>query len=149
MFVRLTRKFPFEMAHALYGYDGPCKNIHGHSYRLEVTVLGKALQESGHPKDGMLMDFGDLKKIVNEAVVNQFDHALVLNGQSPHKDLDRMRDNFEKIIYVDYQPTCENLLLDFRERIAAKLPNSVRMVSMRLHETANAFAEWNETDQPR
>ena len=149
MFIRLTRKFPFEMAHALYGYDGPCKNIHGHSYRLEVTILGTALQESGHPKDGMLMDFGDLKRIVNEAVVNQFDHALVLNGRSPHKELEMIKDNFEKIIYVDYQPTCENLLLDFRERIASRLPVSVRVVSMRLHETANAFAEWNDADQIR
>jgi 6-pyruvoyltetrahydropterin/6-carboxytetrahydropterin synthase len=135
------------MAHALYGYDGPCKNIHGHSYRLEVTVIGETLHSAGHPKDGMLMDFGDLKKIVNETVVDPFDHALVLNGGSPHKELGPLQDNFEKIIYVDYQPTCENLLLDFRERIAGRIPGNVRLVSMRLHETANAFAEWNESDQ--
>lgn len=147
MLVRLTRKFPFEMAHALYGYDGPCKNIHGHSYRLEVTIIGSVLRQSGHPKDGMLLDFGDLKRIVHSTVVEQFDHALVLNGRSPHWDLEYMRNHFEKIVYLDYQPTCENLLLDFRERIVRHLPETVRLVALRLHETANAFAEWNEADQ--
>jgi 6-pyruvoyltetrahydropterin/6-carboxytetrahydropterin synthase len=67
------------MAHALKGYDGPCRNIHGHSYELYVTVIGKPLNDAGSPKNGMLMDFGDLKKIVRKCIVEEFDHGLVLN----------------------------------------------------------------------
>ena len=83
--IRLTKAFTFETAHALYGYDGKCKNIHGHSYKLYVTVKGIPSQDSNDVKLGMVMDFGDLKKIVNEAVVDVFDHAILLNEDSPHK----------------------------------------------------------------
>ena len=54
--IRITKEFKFEMAHALYGYDGLCKNIHGHSYRLWVTVRGEVLEENGSKKDGMVLD---------------------------------------------------------------------------------------------
>ena len=63
--IRLTKEFSFEMAHALAGYDGPCREIHGHSYKLFVTVRGIPEQNPNSPKFGMVMDFGDLKRIVN------------------------------------------------------------------------------------
>ena len=81
--IRLTKSFTFEMAHALTGYDGACKNLHGHSFRLEVTVRGTPLQHPGHPKDGMVMDFKDLKKVVQGNVLDVFDHALALNESTP------------------------------------------------------------------
>ncbi|HQQ12325.1 MAG TPA: 6-carboxytetrahydropterin synthase, partial [Bacteroidales bacterium] len=62
--IRITKEFKFEMAHALLGYDGPCRNVHGHSYELIVTVIGEPIAETGHVKLGMVMDFGDLKRIV-------------------------------------------------------------------------------------
>ena len=68
--IRITKEFKFEMAHALMGYDGLCRNIHGHSYGLNVTVAGYPIDEEGHPKLGMVMDFGDLKKIVRKAIVD-------------------------------------------------------------------------------
>jgi 6-pyruvoyltetrahydropterin/6-carboxytetrahydropterin synthase len=76
--VRITREFPFEMAHALWNYDGPCRNIHGHSYRLFVTVSGKPLNDPASNRNGMLMDFSELKAIVRTTVIDQFDHALVV-----------------------------------------------------------------------
>jgi 6-pyruvoyltetrahydropterin/6-carboxytetrahydropterin synthase len=88
MVVRITKEFKFEMAHALYGYDGLCANIHGHSYKLWVTVKGEVKNENGHTKDGMLMDFTDLKSIVKPEIVDKYDHSLVLNANSPHADLD-------------------------------------------------------------
>ena len=54
------------MAHVLEGYDGLCANMHGHSYILSVTVIGKPIEQTGNPKLGMVMDFGDLKKIVKK-----------------------------------------------------------------------------------
>ena len=59
--IRITKKFRFEAAHALYGYDGKCKNIHGHNYNLFVTVIGVPVNESTNVKYGMVMDFSDLK----------------------------------------------------------------------------------------
>ena len=81
--IRLTKEFSFEAAHALDGYDGPCREIHGHSYRLFVTVKGTPGEDPRDPKYGMVMDFGLLKRIVNEEVVSRFDHALVLRTTSP------------------------------------------------------------------
>jgi 6-pyruvoyltetrahydropterin/6-carboxytetrahydropterin synthase len=140
--IRLTKIFNFEMAHALYGYDGPCKNIHGHSYELVVTVDGEPINDPKHPKHGMVMDFSDLKKIVVEEVVNQHDHALLLNGDSPHRNIPDLNTNFEKVIFTPYQPTCENMLMDFKQRIESRLPNHVRLVSLRLKETPTSYAEW-------
>ncbi len=78
--IRLTKEFSFEAAHALDGYDGPCREIHGHSYRLFVTVKGRPSTAEGDPECGMVMDFGALKRIVNQEIVARFDHALVLRA---------------------------------------------------------------------
>jgi len=108
------------MAHALYGYDGLCKNIHGHSYRLWVTVIGNVLDDSKSVKNGMVLDFSLLKKIVKPEIVDKFDHSLVLNANSPHADTDFSQ--FEKVFFLPYQPTSENLVFDFATTIQKKLP---------------------------
>lgn len=146
--IRITKHFDFETAHALYGYDGKCKNIHGHSYHLYVTVIGTPIEDSNHVKNGMVMDFGDLKAIVKEEIVDKFDHAVVLNGNSPHRDLARtIGDHAHKIVLADYQPTSEKMLFDFAERISRRLPENVSLHSLKLYETANSYAEWFADDQ--
>ena len=144
MVVRITKEFKFEMAHALYGYDGVCANIHGHSYRLWVTVRGEVKNENGHTKDGMLMDFTDLKSIVKPEIVDKYDHSLVLNANSPHADLDLSV--FNKVHYLNYQPTSENLVLDFANFIQKQLPDGVDLLKVVLSETVSSFAEWNLED---
>ena len=134
------------MAHALFGYDGPCKNIHGHTYHLYVTLIGEVLNEQGNSKNGMVIDFTDLKKIVSENVINVFDHALVLNYNSPQAKLIESNFVFEKVIYTSYQPSCENLLLDFLERIKEYLPKHVFINSLKLEETPTSYAEWFLSD---
>ena len=64
--IRISKEFRFETGHALFGYDGLCKNVHGHSYKLTVTLIGKPIIESNNVKFGMIMDFSDLKKIINK-----------------------------------------------------------------------------------
>jgi len=146
--IRITKHFDFESAHALYGYDGKCKNIHGHSYHLYVTVIGRPIENNQHAKNGMVMDFGDLKVIVKKEIVNKFDHAVVLNENSPHKELaDTISDHSHKVVLVPYQPTSENMLLDFAERIQSQLPQNVLLHSLKLYETANSYAEWFADDQ--
>lgn len=146
--IRITKHFDFETAHALYGYDGKCKNIHGHSYQLFVTVIGTPIDDPNHVKNGMVLDFGDLKKIVKSEIVDVFDHATVLNANSPHKALaDKIESHSSRVILVDYQPTSENMIVDFATKISKKLPKSVSLHSLKLYETNNSYAEWFASDQ--
>lgn len=145
--VRVTKSFNFETAHALYGYDGKCKNIHGHSYKLFVTVKGVPNQNQDDPKFGMVIDFGDIKNIVKSEVVDEFDHAILLNENSPHKQLgDSLMKEGHKVIFTSYQPSCENMLLDMVARISPKLPEFIQLQSLRLHETETSYAEWLAED---
>ena len=146
--IRITKEFKFETGHALYGYDGLCKNVHGHSYKLAVTLIGIPIADQNHVKFGMVMDFSDLKKIVNEIIVTPFDHATVLNVNSPHKELaDSMEKGGHKIVRVHYQPTSEMMIIDFAERIQAKLPSHLTLKRLLLRETETSFAEWVADDQ--
>lgn len=144
--IRLTKEFSFEAAHALGGYDGPCREIHGHSYRLFVTIKGRPSCDENDPKQGMVMDFGVLKKIVGEEIISRFDHALVLRTTADEELRRVLASQFDNLVEVDYQPTCENMLDDFARRIAARLPEGVTLHSLRLHETASSYAEWFAED---
>lgn len=144
--IRLTKEFHFEMAHALLDYDGPCKNIHGHSYQLAVTVIGSPLKNSRSAVDGMVVDFSLLKSLIKENIVKQFDHALVLNDNAAKKIKVQKIPGFGKLMYVPYQPTCENLLIDIVLRIKKILPKQVKVHSVRLSETITSYAEWHADD---
>ena len=142
--VRITKEFKFEMAHALHGYDGLCKNIHGHSYKLFVTVKGEIKHDPGNAKDGMVLDFDILKSIVKPEIINKYDHSLVLNANSPHSEIDFSA--FEKVFFLPYQPTSENLVRDFALKIKSKLPEGIELYKVILSETETSFAEWNSED---
>lgn len=144
--IRLTKEFRFEMAHALWNYDGLCKHFHGHSYILRVTVIGFPNSDVQSPKFGMVMDFGQLKQIVHEEVVDRLDHSVVINKSSDHKGFLDLPQMGERAIITDYQPTCENMIVEMAERISSRLPQEVELHSLRLNETANSFAEWYAED---
>ncbi len=145
--IRITKEFSFEAAHALEGYNGACREIHGHSYRLFVTIKGSPAEGEADPKCGMVMDFGELKKIVNEEIISRFDHALVLRISPKNEVLvAELCKRFDNVVRVDYQPTCENMLISFAERIKARLKEGVMLHSLRLHETATSYAEWFAID---
>ncbi len=143
--IRISKEFGFEMAHALNGYDGACKQIHGHSYKLRVTLIGKPININS-PKKGMVMDFGDLKKIVNKAIINDFDHALVVSKETPVDNIALAGELFCKLLVVDYQPTSENMLIDFVSRLKPLLPEGLSLHSLFLRETATCYAEWYADD---
>ena len=144
--IRITKQFTFEMAHALLGYDGLCKNIHGHSYHFDVTVKGQPNGDSTSPKQGMLIDFGDLKRIVNSEIIDRMDHALVLSTQTDPALLQTLQQHYEKILLVPYQPTTENMLEDFAARLQKKLPPEIQLFSLKLRETDRSYAEWHAQD---
>ena len=121
--LRLTKQFRFEGAHALTGYDGKCRHIHGHSY---------------------ILDFTDLKRIVNDHIIDVFDHSLILRESAPLAA--EIASAYQRVITVAFQPTCENLILHFADIIRGQLPAGVHLHSLRLHETATSYVEWFESD---
>ena len=122
--------------------------MHGHSYKLFVTVKGTPVNDLDHPKNGMVVDFGDIKKIVKSEILDVWDHAVMLNGISPHKQLgEDLEQQGHKVIYCDYQPTCENMLYDIATKIKSQLPETVTLAYLKLHETENSYGEWFAEDQ--
>ena len=145
--IRITKQFSFETAHALHGYDGKCRNVHGHSYKLSVTVIGTPIADAQNVKYGMVIDFGDLKEIVNKEIVDKFDHATVFNKNTPHITLaNQLLELGHNIILADYQPTSENMVIDFAEKIKKRLPENIQLHSLRLKETETSYAEWFAAD---
>ncbi len=145
--IRLTREFSFESAHALEGYDGACREVHGHSYKLFVTIIGEPIADLMCAKCGMVMDFGELKRIVNEQIVDRLDHSFVLRRSAAAEGVvAAIGEIYQNVQLVEYQPTCENMLSDFAQRIMAQLPDGVALHSLKLHETERSFAEWYAED---
>ena len=140
--LQLTKIFPFETAHAVFGYDGPCKNIHGHSYELHVTVAAADTGEEYIAPPGFLIDFKDIKRIVKAEIVDYFDHKLVLSKayMETHPEIGA----HENLIVWDYEPSAENILLFTRKQLIKILPPHIKIRSMRLYETKTSYAEWIE-----
>ena len=121
--IRITKSVSFAPGHVLYGYDGKCRNVHGHSYKLSVTVIGSPIDDSNNVKFGMVIDFSDLKKIVKDEIVDVFDHATVFNKNTPHVELAKeLSDSGHSVLIVDYQTTHEMMVLDLSEKIKNQLP---------------------------
>jgi len=141
----ITRRLEFDAGHRIPHHGGHCKHIHGHRYVIEVTVLGDVLNHQGHGDDGMVLDFGDIKKITNELIVEQWDHGFLVAKE------DEMVVNFlatipgHKTIVLDCIPTVENLaqtafkILEpvFKERFYGRL----NLSRVRIYETPNCWAD--------
>ena len=121
--VYCTKEFEFEAAHHLVNYDGPCANVHGHSYKLQVTVSGNVdIHRQDIASDCMVIDFKNLKGIVEMAVIDSHDHA----------DLNA--------IYAN--PTAEIMVIEMFYTISGLLPRDVKLESVKLWETSTSFAEY-------
>ena len=122
--VYVTKEFEFEAAHHLINYDGPCAKVHGHSYKLQVTVSGDVSNTSifAPATDHMVLDFKDLKKIVDGNIISTHDHA----------DLNDIYDN----------PTAEVMVIRMFNTIKSHLPKDVKLESVKLWETSTSFAEY-------
>ena len=143
MNIRITKEFDFEAAHALDGYEGKCRDIHGHSYHLKITLIGEPRTDKSRPECGMVVDFGEIKSIIREHVYEEFDHRLLLRNDSRFMGLEKKN---ERIRYVNYQPTCENMLIEIVGMVEKQLNSRVKLHSAFLRETANSYAEWFASD---
>jgi len=141
--IQVTKIFRFETAHAIHGYNGHCRNIHGHSYVLHVTVGSDTDDVAYLPKPGFVIDFKDLKKIVNRIIVEQLDHRLILStdflAEHPHTAAS------ENLIVWEMEPTAENILLYVRNVLLAELPADIRLRKLKIYETSDSYAEWENT----
>lgn len=126
--ITVTKVFRFCYAHKLNEYNGPCKRIHGHNARVEITLFDPGW---GSKTPGIMVDFSDVKRLVEREVVGVLDHHLI-------NDLPEFPDN----------PTAENFCLWIRRRIDTALkeitPNSskCRVYKVRFYETDDSYAEW-------
>jgi len=143
--VAITRRLEFDAGHRIPNHGGQCRHLHGHRYALEITVKGPVLESRGHADDGMVLDFGDIKRIANEYVVEPWDHAFLV-AKEDHVLLQFLSSiPNHKTVTLDAVPTVENLariafnLLQpiFIERFQGRL----NLVSLRLYETPNCWAD--------
>lgn len=140
--IRITKEFRFEAAHTLEGYEGLCSQVHGHSYRLLVTVAGEPCDDPRASHYGMVMDFGSLKKLVQKQILDRLDHALMMRDTPQARGL-KLSEVFERVVLTPFQPTCENLIIDFVGRLSQGLPDGVHLHAVKLYETATSSAEWS------
>lgn len=137
--VRVTREEEFEAAHLLPGYDGGCKNLHGHSYKIKVTVEGP--QNKGW---GMVLDFKNLKNIIKGIVP---DHKFLANknDELSMRIVSLLKDNNLDYVLFDFDTTAENMVGYFAAKIQDELDqlyDDVKVVKIRLWETTNSEATW-------
>ena len=144
--IRITKAYKFDMTHALPGHDGLCKNIHGHSYELLVTLIGVPISDPNSPKYGMVIDFKDLKGIIKGLIVDELDHSLIMRNDTEPVLLALMKKNYDRIVLVDFQPTSENMIIDFAHRIRQALPPNVKLHHLILWETVTSYTEWYAED---
>lgn len=123
MKVTATKSFTLHAAHYLPYHQGLCRNMHGHTYQLDVSVTG-GIVNGTDPDAGMIIDFGDLKRIVNARIVEHYDHGM-------------LNDYFEN-------PTAELMAQEIWKRLVNEMPQGVFLESIRLWETDTACVEVTE-----
>jgi len=152
MKITATKEFTWDCAHMLSGHNGLCQNLHGHTYKLEVTVAGEqqALQTAG-PADGMVVDFKDLKDVVKAGIVDPLDHATIVfrDTRDPFEEdlFAILLKHNKKVVPLAYRPTAENMVRDFFRLMQLELVNIMapyKVVRMRLYETPTSYAEISE-----
>lgn len=138
--LRVTKIFRFETAHAIFGYNGSCRNIHGHSYVLHVSVQRLSQDEGFLSSPGFVIDFKQLKRLVQQAVVERFDHRILLSEVYLQENPE-MR-HLPNIEVWEIEPTAENMLLWVKETLKNALPPEIGLFHLKLYETADSYAEW-------
>ena len=131
-----TKTIKFDAAHVLTNHEGLCKNLHGHTYRVDVTVA----QSADDTKD-MVIDFKDLKRVAAETVCDRFDHAFVYNTQSEgEREIAAVVERYGmRTVALPFRSTAENLAKMFYAELKARIPG---VSSVKVWETADSCAEF-------
>lgn len=128
------------MAHAIYGYPGSCKKIHGHSYELHVTLSNNSNKEEYLPAPGLILDFKELKNLVLASVIEMVDHKLILSRSflSENPELHSQ----ENLVIWEAEPTAENMLIFIQRVLQNKFPANIILAELKLFETKNSYVRW-------
>ena len=143
--ISITRKLEFDAGHRIPHHNGQCRNLHGHRYTLELTVTGDLMPEDGRSDEGMVVDFGDVKKLACAHLVDRWDHAfLVWKGDVELVAfLASLPDH--KTVVLDHVPTVENLaaiaLATLAPPFAARFGRKLALTNVRIYETPNCWAD--------
>ena len=137
---KLKVEHSFDSAHFLYGYEGKCRNIHGHRWKIEVEIKSEKLVENGQLR-GMIVDFGDLKKDIKK-ILDYYDHALIIEkGTLKNNTLNCLLEENFKIIELEFRPTAENFSYFFYNEIKNK---GYFVDKVTVYETPNNSATYEE-----
>ena len=134
--ITVTMTVKFDAAHVLTNHQGLCKNLHGHTYRVDVSVS----QAADDDRD-MVIDFKDLKGIANEVVCDRFDHAFIYNTESvgEREIAAVVEKNGMRTVAIPFRSTAENLAKLFFSDLKARIPG---LVAVKVWETADSCAEY-------
>lgn len=139
-YAMITRTFPFEAMHHLPGHRGKCRRLHGHSYRMEITLRGPIKEAPGYSDDGMVMDFIDLKAIVSSTILDQLSEAVPFGPNAQRIDAGGL-DHNDLNTLTGIRTTAENLVHWIWDAlVAGGIPEDL-LYRIRLWETENSSAE--------
>jgi 6-pyruvoyltetrahydropterin/6-carboxytetrahydropterin synthase len=143
--ISVTRRLEFDSGHRIPNHDGQCRHLHGHRYAIEVTLTGSVVNHLGKSDDGMVLDFGDIKRLTNQYVVEPWDHAFLVAKEDAGlvAYLNSIPDH--KTVVMEQVPTVENLASTafkvlqpvFEKAFGGRL----QLSSIRLYETPNCWAD--------
>lgn len=135
--LRVTKSVRFDAAHILTNHKGLCKNLHGHTYRVEISV------SAGADDGDMVIDFKDLKLAAQELVVSQFDHAFMYNTASEAEcDIASVVAKYSmRTVALPFRSTAENLARHFYGLLKPRIPG---LDSVRVWETVDSCAEYSQ-----
>jgi 6-pyruvoyltetrahydropterin/6-carboxytetrahydropterin synthase len=134
----VTKTVRFDAAHILTNHSGLCKNLHGHTYKVDISVSA-----SGTKDDGMVMDFKDLNKIATSVICDRFDHAFICNTQSAGESeiADVVARNGMRTVALPFRSTAENLARFFFDELEDKIHG---LCSVKVWETQDSCAEYRK-----
>ena len=142
----VTKTIGIDMGHRVPNHKSKCRNLHGHRYTVEVGVDDKVIQEAGDSSEGMVIDFGDLKKVMMSEIDQNFDHGFVMyDGDSLYDDFRQFAEDGMKIIFVPFIPTAENLAKHWYYLLRKELDErNIKIKYVKVWETPSSTATYEE-----
>lgn len=143
--ISITRRLEFDSGHRIPNHDGQCRHLHGHRYAIEVTLTGSVADRPGKADDGMVLDFGDIKRLTNQYVVEPWDHAFLVAKEDAGlvEYLNSIPNH--KTVVMERVPTVENLAsaaFKVLQPVFEKaFEGRLQLSSIRLYETPNCWAD--------
>jgi 6-pyruvoyltetrahydropterin/6-carboxytetrahydropterin synthase len=143
--ISITRRLEFDSGHRIPNHDGQCRHLHGHRYAIEVTLTGEVVEQPGQADDGMVLDFGDIKRLTNQYVVDLWDHAFLVAKEDEGLVAFLASLPNHKTVVMEHVPTVENLanaaFTILQPVFSQAFGGRLELSSLRLYETPNCWAD--------